>query len=78
MLLCLKLLTINEIPNSEKVKFYFDSIEIGTNMGQKNIKFSIPNSYYKKIKDFYSGIPNTLNDTQKLELMKQVRKGMGL
>lgn len=32
----------------------------------------------KKIKDFYSGIPNTLKDSQKLELMKQVRKGMGL
>jgi len=43
--------SINEIPNSQKVKFYFDSIEIGTNMGQKNIKFSIPNSYYKKIKN---------------------------
>ena len=42
---------INEIPNSQKVKFYFDSIEIGTNIGQKNIKFSIPNSYYKKIKN---------------------------
>jgi len=32
----------------------------------------------KKIKDFHSGIPNTLKDAQKLELMKQVRKGMGL
>ena len=43
--------SINEIPNSQKVKFYFDSIEIGTNIGKKNIKFSIPNSYYKKIKN---------------------------
>jgi hypothetical protein len=42
--------SINEIPNSQKVKFYFDSIEIGTNIGKKNIKISIPNFYYKKIK----------------------------
>ena len=43
--------SINEIPNSQKVKFYFDDIEIGTNIGKKNIKVSIPNSYYKKIKN---------------------------
>jgi len=53
LLLISKLWTesINEIPNSEKVKFYFDSIEIGTNIGKKNIKISIPNSLYKKIKN---------------------------
>jgi len=43
--------SINEIPNSQKVKFYFDDIEIGTNIGKKNIKVSIPNSYYKKFKN---------------------------
>jgi len=43
--------SINEIPNNQKTQFYFDSIEIGTNIGKKNIKFSIPNSYYKKIKN---------------------------
>ena len=43
--------SINEIPNSEKVKFYFDDIEISTNIGKKNIKISIPNSSYKKIKN---------------------------
>ena len=43
--------SINEIPNSEEVKFYFDHIEIGTNIGKKNIKISIPNSSYKKIKN---------------------------
>ena len=42
--------SINEIPNSQKVKFYFDSIEIGTSIGKKNIKILIPNFYYKKIK----------------------------
>ena len=43
--------SINEIPNNKKVKFYFDNIEIGTNIGKKNIKISIPNSSYKKIKN---------------------------
>jgi hypothetical protein len=43
--------SINEISNSQKVKFYFDDIEIGTYIGKKNIKVSIPNSYYKKIKN---------------------------
>ncbi len=42
---------INEIPNSQKMKFYFDDIEIGINIGKKNIKISIPNSLYKKIKN---------------------------
>jgi len=32
----------------------------------------------KNINDFYSGIPNTLSTEQKLKLMKEVRKGMGL
>lgn len=32
----------------------------------------------KNIQDFYSGIPDTLSKEQKLELMKEVRKGMGL
>ena len=38
--------SINEIPNNQKTQFYFDSIEIGTNIGKKNIKFSIPNSSF--------------------------------
>ena len=33
------------------MKFYFDNIEIGINIGKKNIKISIPNSLYKKIKN---------------------------
>jgi len=52
LLLISKLLikSINEIPNSKKNEFYFDKIEIGTNIGGKNIKISVPNSSYKKIK----------------------------
>ena len=43
--------TVIEIPNAKKNKFYFDEIELGTNIGKKNIKFSIPNSSFKKIKN---------------------------
>jgi hypothetical protein len=43
--------SINEIANSQKIKFYFDYVEIGTNIGKKNIKISIPNYSYKKIKN---------------------------
>lgn len=32
----------------------------------------------KNIKDFYSGIPDTLSVSEKLQLMQEVRKGMGL
>ena len=46
----------NEIPNNQKMKFYFDHIEIGTNIGKKNIKISIPNSLYKKIKNITENI----------------------
>jgi hypothetical protein len=41
---------VSEIPNGRNVEFYFDKVEIGTNIGKKNIKFSISNSSYKKIK----------------------------
>ena len=43
--------SVNEIPNSKEDIFYFDKVEIGTNIGKKNIKISIPNSSYKKIKN---------------------------
>ncbi len=42
--------SIFEIQNSKKNEFYFDKIDIGTNIGKINIKFSIPTSSYKKIK----------------------------
>ena len=42
--------SIFEIQNSKKNEFYFDKIDIGTNIGKTNIKFSIPTSSYKKIK----------------------------
>ena len=52
LLLISKLLikSVNEISNNNEGIFYFDKIEIGTNIGKKNIKISIPNSSYKKIK----------------------------
>jgi hypothetical protein len=43
--------SVNEIPNGKEDIFYFDKVEIGTNIGKKNIKISIPNSSYKKIKN---------------------------
>jgi len=43
--------SINEISNSGKEELYFDKIEIGTNIGGKNIKILVPNSSYKKIKN---------------------------
>ena len=53
LLLISRLMTgsIYEIPNNKKVEFYFDTIEIGTKIGKKNIKILIPNSLYKKIKN---------------------------
>ena len=42
--------SIFEIQNSKKNEFYFDKIDIGTNIGKTNIKFSISTSSYKKIK----------------------------
>ena len=42
--------SIYELPNSKKNEFYFDRVEIGTNIGKKNIKLSVPTSSYKKIK----------------------------
>ncbi len=36
--------SVNEIPNGKEDIFYFDKVEIGTNIGKKNIKISIPNS----------------------------------
>ena len=41
---------ISEIENSKENKFYFDKVEIGTNIGKKSIKISVPTSSYKKIK----------------------------
>lgn len=42
--------SIYELQNSKKNEFYFDRVEIGTNIGKKSIKFSMPTSSYKKIK----------------------------
>jgi hypothetical protein len=41
---------ISEIENSKENEFYFDKVEIGTNIGKKSIKISVPTSSYKKIK----------------------------
>ena len=43
--------SVYEIKNSKTNEFYFDKVEFGTNIGKKNIKLSISNSSYKKIKN---------------------------
>ena len=56
----------NEIPNNQKMKFYFDHIEIGTNIGKKNIKISIPNSLYKKIKNIIEKVLESILQNENL------------
>ena len=43
--------SVYKIQNGNKDKFYFDKVEIGTNIGKKSIKLSIPITSYKKIKN---------------------------
>ena len=43
--------SVSEIQNAKNNEFYFDKVEIGTNIGKKNIKLSLSSSSYKKIKN---------------------------
>jgi hypothetical protein len=62
LLLISKLLikSVNQISNSKKEEFYFDKVEIGTNIRGKNIKFSIPDSSYKIIKNMSEKLLKTM------------------
>ena len=39
-----------EIDGKKEEKFYFDNIDVGIQIGQKNLKFSISKQFYEKIK----------------------------
>ena len=62
---------ISEIENSRKNEFYFDKIEIGTNIGKKSIKISVPTSSYKKIKKTSEKLLKIILKNQNNDLSKK-------
>jgi len=62
---------ISEIENSKKDEFYFDKVEIGTNIGKKSIKISVPTSSYKKIKKTSEKLLKIILKNQNNDLSKK-------
>ena len=62
---------ISKIENSKKDEFYFDKVEIGTNIGKKSIKISVPTSSYKKIKKTSEKLLKIILKNQNNDLSKK-------